>query len=410
MAKKRDAIFDEAQIGIIKSIVGQAVLNVGTKMRYTETPDLNDPNDIPNYAALLEITGGGLSYLDFSEADLEDDGFGGFKLPYTLPSQQSIIVMRIDFASTSQILFPQYSFEDSAILGFLSDETQSIRVWSTGVNIVPPPTPPAPVFTLQPAESVTVLQGKTLTITATANDTNSYQWFKDGVNIVGANTSALTVTDFNGSKAGTYHVMAIGTGGTTSSNNSIVVNDVGVLVNNFTGTDIVGGTHTGVAITATDGTDILNIAIGTQGRLRSGVTITISGYGSTLLTAQDGVGTNTNMSTTSQAFNSPINSPLSIYSRDESGTCYVVEVPNSELSSGGQDLYITIKRPGQSTSSSPYYGYLSGSTPPSGYTSVLFCSEIAPTFKYGTSGVSVAVSGINITTGGSCATDGQCNI
>lgn len=411
MAKKREGIFNEVQIGIIKAIVGEAVINVGTKMRYTEAPSLNDPNDIPNWATVLNITGGGLSSLEFSASDLLGSD-GDFNLPYVLPDIEAVVVMRIDYDDRpSEIKFPQYSFEDEAILGFVNkDNVTNIKVWSTGSNVIPPPTPPAPIFSLQPSPSVSILQGKTLTLTVTSSNTDFYQWYKDGVVISGANTSTLTVTDFNPSKEGAYYVIANGAGGSTQSSSSLVTNDAGVLINNFTATDLDGGSHTGLTLTATDGTDVLNINVGTQGRLRSGVTITISGYGSTLLTAQDGASVNTNMTSSSQAFNSPIASPLSVYSRgDGSGTCYTLEIPNSELSQGGQDLYITIKRPGQSTNSQPYYGYLSGGSNP-GYASVIFCSEVAPQYKYGPSGDPVVVPGMIEETGGSCLNDSQCEI
>lgn len=411
MAKKRDAIFNEAQISIIKAIVGDTVINVGTKMRYTSSPSLVDPNDIPNYAAVLNIVGGGLSFQQFSEADLVSDGAGGYNLPFTLGSGEVPLAILIEpSVGDSYMIGVNYDFSVSELLGFINNATQNIKVWYTGQNVVPPPTPPAPVFIVQPSASVSVLQGKSLTLTSNASDTFTYQWYKDGVAIVGENSSNITVNSFDPSKAGTYYVEAIGPGGTTQSTNSVVTNDAGVLISNFTSQDLNGGTHTAVALTATDGTDVINIPSGTQIRLRSGVSITISGYGTTPLTAQDGASVNTNMTISSQAFNPPISSPLSIYHRAVTGTCYTIGIPNTELENAGEDLYITIKRPGQPISSQPYYGYLSEIGDPSQYT-IIVCSENPIAYKYGPSGpLFASVPGETITTGGACSIDSECSI
>lgn len=411
MAKKRDAIFDELQLEQIRAIVGQEVLNVGTKMRYTEAPFMSDPNDIPSYQDLLAITGGGLSSEVFNQDDLTGSE-GNFTLPYVVADDEAVIVMRVDYDDQpSQIFFPQYSFDDEAILGFTTkDNVTQIKVWYTGTNVVPPPSPPAPVFTLQPTTPVSVLQGKTLTLTVAANNATNYQWYKDGIPLAGQAGTTLTVPNFLPANAGTYYVQAIGLGGLTASNNAIVTNDVGVLVNNFTGTYLSGGSHTGLAITATDGIEVLNIPVGTNGRLRSSVTITISGYGTTKLTVQNGVGTNTNPTDNSQAFNSPVSSPLSVYSRVSEGVCYSISVPNESLTSAGNDLYIIVKRPGQSISSQPYYGYLSILDPLPGYTGFTFCSENAPQYKYGPSGGILTPTGLVENIGGACSVDNECEI
>lgn len=314
MGKKRNALLNEAQIELIKAIVGEYIVLVGNKMRYTDAPDLNDPNDIPNYAAVLNITGGGLRSDSFDSDQLLGDEDSGFYLPYTLPEDEATLVMLVKYDDRpNEISFVQYSFSDSAIIGFVNkNNVTSIKVWATGSNAITP-TPPAPIFSVQPSPNVTVLQGQSLNLTASASNTLYYQWMKDGVDLAGENTGNLTVTDFNPSKAGTYSVRAIGDGGTVVSDNSVVINDSGVLVNNFTSQDISGGSHSGVDFVATDGTNVLNVSIGTQVRLKSGVTINISGYGSVPLVSQDGLGNTSDMLVNSQSFNSPVNSPLGIY-------------------------------------------------------------------------------------------------
>lgn len=410
MAKKRDEILNELQVEQIKAIVGQQLISVGSLLRYNGVTEFNDPNDIPSLAKVISLLDSGLSFEEFTDADLEDDGGGTFYLPFELSPEQSILAIRIDLDGGSSLLMsPNYDFENEAILGFTSNATQNIKVWTTGANVIPPPVPAAPVFSIQPTGQ-TVLQGQTLTLTSAASDTTSYQWYKDGIALIGENLDTLVVTNFNASKAGTYKVQAIGLGGNTDSSNAVVINDVGVLVNNFTAQDLDGGTHIGISITATDGVDTISIASGTNGRLRSGVSITISGYTTTPLTSQDGLGNNVDLDPTTQTYSPPINSPLSVYHRAVgSGTCYSIELDDSDINSDGADLYVTIRRPGTATQSYPYYTFDALLEPDPNKYAFILCSEIIPTYKYGVSGASVTVPSLVETTGGFCSNDGECS-
>lgn len=326
MAKKRDAIFTEAQIQLIKAIAGQQIVLVGDKSRYKEVNIFDNPRDIPDVEYVQSQLGTGLNYQTFSETDLVSDGIGGYSLPFVLPEGEAAFAMRIDYSDdTSLFIFPQYSSTDEAILGFTNNNEQSIKVWSTGGNFVPPTPPPAPVFTLQPSTPVSVLQGTILTLTVSASNTTSYQWYKDDVALSGETSATLNVTNFNSGKAGAYKAMAIGSGGTTFSNTSIVTNDVGVLIYNLTSGDLGGNSYTPVSLTATDGTSVLNISNGNFVRLRSGVNITISGYGSTPLSYQDSTSAVVNMASGSDTINAPLNSPINIYHAIEEYTLYVSE-------------------------------------------------------------------------------------
>lgn len=74
----------------------------------------------------------------------------------------------------------------------------------------------APVFSTQP-QSQTAAVGATVTFTAQASGSPTYQWRKDGVNIDNATSATLTLTNVQTSASGTYTVVATNSGGTATS-------------------------------------------------------------------------------------------------------------------------------------------------------------------------------------------------
>ena len=68
----------------------------------------------------------------------------------------------------------------------------------------------APAITVQPVGSQTVFAGGTLTLSIVATTTTgvtNYKWFKDGVQIAGATSATLSVTNFQSANAGTYYAI-----------------------------------------------------------------------------------------------------------------------------------------------------------------------------------------------------------
>jgi hypothetical protein len=70
------------------------------------------------------------------------------------------------------------------------------------------PAPVAPSITVQPkAQTVTAGQNVTFSVTATGMPPLLYQWYKNGVPILGATLSSYTLTNVQATGAGTYTVM-----------------------------------------------------------------------------------------------------------------------------------------------------------------------------------------------------------
>ena len=65
---------------------------------------------------------------------------------------------------------------------------------------------PAPVITQQPSNQI-VQAGATVTLSVTAINATSYQWYFAGVPVAGGNASALVISNFLASAAGNYYVM-----------------------------------------------------------------------------------------------------------------------------------------------------------------------------------------------------------
>jgi len=92
-----------------------------------------------------------------------------------------------------------------------------------------------PVFTTQPLAQ-TVNAGTTVTFTAAATGSPTYQWTYNGTNITGnatATTATLTLTNAQPSASGTYAVIATNAGGPVTSN-SVTLSVLNVAAPSFT--------------------------------------------------------------------------------------------------------------------------------------------------------------------------------
>lgn len=97
----------------------------------------------------------------------------------------------------------------------------------------PPPTPPpppppadsAPVFTTQPAASLNVIAGNTVTlfVGASGKPTPTFQWEKNGVPIDGATNAVLILADVTPNDAGSYSAAAVNSVGSARSNLAVLV-------------------------------------------------------------------------------------------------------------------------------------------------------------------------------------------
>jgi glucose/arabinose dehydrogenase len=121
----------------------------------------------------------------------------------------------------------------------------------------------APVITTQP-QNQTVSQGSNVTFSVSATGSSlTYQWYKDGNSITGANASSYTINAVQQTDAGLYAVTVSNSAGTVTSNNAALtvtsVNQLpkGTIVspnNNYTyaGGDVIS--YIGSATDAEDGT------------------------------------------------------------------------------------------------------------------------------------------------------------
>lgn len=91
----------------------------------------------------------------------------------------------------------------------------------------------APTITAQPANQ-TVIAGSTttLSVTATGNPAVTYQWRKDGVNLSGATSNALSLSNVTSANAGSYTCVITNTVGSITSNSAtLTVNPSSALAN-----------------------------------------------------------------------------------------------------------------------------------------------------------------------------------
>ena len=81
----------------------------------------------------------------------------------------------------------------------------------------------APLFTLHPlTQEVAVGTNVTLTVAVTGTTPIAFQWRKDSVNIEGANSTTLSIPNFQAANVGGYACLAINSKGSTISNAGVV--------------------------------------------------------------------------------------------------------------------------------------------------------------------------------------------
>ncbi len=108
----------------------------------------------------------------------------------------------------------------SAIVTVTATDTNG-NTTSTNINVQTLTS--APVFTGQPLGRV-VKAGASVTLQATAAGTGaiSYQWKKDGVDLVGGTSSTLPLTNFQATDAGSYTVVATNAEGSATSTAAVL--------------------------------------------------------------------------------------------------------------------------------------------------------------------------------------------
>jgi hypothetical protein len=83
--------------------------------------------------------------------------------------------------------------------------------------------PAAPTFTQQPlSQSVSVGADVSFTVAANGNPAPTFQWRKDGVNIPGATSATLTVTNVQLNAAATYTAVATNSAGSATSSGAVL--------------------------------------------------------------------------------------------------------------------------------------------------------------------------------------------
>lgn len=85
---------------------------------------------------------------------------------------------------------------------------------------------PPPVITVQPSSITVLFQGTAnFSVTASSETSMSYQWYFNGTDISGANSSTYTISDVQAADAGLYSVQIVNGGGSvTSSSATLTVN------------------------------------------------------------------------------------------------------------------------------------------------------------------------------------------
>lgn len=314
---KRDSIFDWISLKGLKNLYSE-LIGVGNKARYSDAFTFDNPRDIPDLGTVQALLGSGINSNTYSGTDLEDDGGGGFYLPYELTDGEIILGIRIDYDGGGSSLLPaSYDFTAEGITGFPNNSAQSIKVFATGVYA--PPTPlPLPVFTLQPTPAVTVVQSDDLTLVASASDAITYQWYKDGVQLIGETSGTLNIYGFTFGQDGTYKLRAFnGDGAWTDSDNSVVTYDAGrAVINRSQLKSDLSPNGAGRTITVYDGIVTKSINAGATGYFPTATaSFDIKQAGSDALTIKDGFYTYSPVlgGNVSNLYSAPFYGPLYLY-------------------------------------------------------------------------------------------------
>lgn len=317
MAKKRGKILEELIIEVLRNKVLADPIFMRSILRYDADNTFTDPRDIPDLQTVQAQLGSGINKQVYTEADLVDDGGGGFYLPYSLTDEEIILGIRIDYASSSEQLTASYDFAGEAITGFANDDTQTIYVFATGIYAPPVPVP-LPVFTLQPDLALTIVQTDDLSLTAAATGATSYQWFKDGSPISGQTGTTLNIYNFAFADGGTYFLRAYNSElAYTDSDNSVITYSGGRAVFNRSQLKSDNSPNgIGRPIIVTDGIKTKTINAGAIGYFSvSATTFDFKQAGSDALTLRDAFGALAPIlgGSVSNIYSSPFNGPFYVY-------------------------------------------------------------------------------------------------
>jgi uncharacterized repeat protein (TIGR03803 family) len=162
-----------------------------------------------------------------------------------------------------------------------------------------------PAVTTQPvSQTVNAGQSASFTVTATGVAPLSYQWRKDGVNVIGATSASLTLSNVQTNQAGNYAVVITNIGGSvTSSVAGLTVNRLAQTINFVGGLPAKRGDDApfDLSATASSGLPVSYTSSDPGVATVSGNTVTITGFGYTIITAsQAGNATNLPAASVSQ--------------------------------------------------------------------------------------------------------------
>ncbi len=156
---------------------------------------------------------------------------------------------------------------------------------SVAVSMIPPGISTHPV-----ALTVNVTSNATFTVTAIGTDPLAYQWRKDGVNLAGATTATLSLLNVQTNQAGGYSVVITNAfGSITSTVASLTVNRLvqTVIFGPLLGKRADDGPFT-LTATASSGLPVSFSSSDSAVATVSGKTVTLTGVGSTTITASQG--------------------------------------------------------------------------------------------------------------------------
>jgi len=137
-----------------------------------------------------------------------------------------------------------YTTGGSFTVTFTATDAQNHTSSISRVVSITSPSPTTPTFTTQP-QAQTVFAGNAVffSAVATGNGTLTYQWQKDGVDLVGKTTASLKLTAVTAADNGTYTVIVTNTSG--SSSLTATSNGALLTVNAIPASDMYEGFETG---------------------------------------------------------------------------------------------------------------------------------------------------------------------
>lgn len=213
------------------SVAGDGYSAYGSIGAYTLTGAISGAAQAPSIGGLnnLNATAGTLtSAMAFTIADADTDVnaltlSGSSSNPSVIPN--SNIFFGGSGANRSVTLWPAVGQSGAATITVQVSDGALTTSATFSVNVTPALS--APVFTSHPA-SQAVAVGASVSFTAGASGSPSYQWFKNGAPIGGQTSSSFTIAAAALSDAATYTVSATNGAGTTlSSAASLTVNNGG---------------------------------------------------------------------------------------------------------------------------------------------------------------------------------------